>query len=72
VINYVTLRGANGCLRVALAPCGRHSCDPRKLDVQFFFYSFSGKNVTSLLHPNFEESDYLFYQGSHDFDFHFD
>jgi len=38
VINYVTLRGANGCLRVALAPCGRHSCDPRKLDVQFFFF----------------------------------
>jgi len=36
VINSVTLWGANGCLRVTLAPCGRHSCDPRKLEIQFF------------------------------------
>ena len=38
MINYVTLRGANGYLRVTLAPYGRHSCDPRKLDVRFFFF----------------------------------
>jgi len=27
ILGYI-LWGANGCLRVTLAPCGRHSCDP--------------------------------------------
>ena len=63
MINYVTLRGANGCLRVALAPCGRHSCDPRKLDVQFFF-GYSAYNVTygyGCYSAPFEEPQVIFH-----------
>jgi len=42
----------NGCLRVTLAPCGRHSCDPCKLDIHFFFNKEHNIILVALLeHP---------------------